>query len=142
MLVGVVLILHTRLEPVVAIEIDDDAALVKPVVALREVRLDDETEVFLFGLHLKYRGVVVAKMVVGALPQVGMRPGHHLYGASLDGAALGLTGPYEGLQAEPTAAVLFRTRHACHGRALGGGFVHFIEGVVGGTLVTGKNLVW
>ncbi|MDD6506181.1 MAG: hypothetical protein PUF39_02195 [Prevotellaceae bacterium] len=66
-----------------------------------------------------------------------MRPGHHLYGASLDGAALGLTGPYEGLQAEPTAAVLFRTRHACHGRALGGGFVHFIEGVVGETLVTG-----
>ena len=67
-----VLIFDRALQPVVAVEVHHDTALVEPVMALGEVGLDHETEEFLPGLHLEDRSIVVAEMIVGPLPKVGM----------------------------------------------------------------------
>ena len=67
-----ILIFHRGLQPIVAVKIHYDTALVESPVALAEVGLYHETEVLFIGLHLEYRCVVVAEMVIGTLPQVGM----------------------------------------------------------------------
>ena len=67
-----VLIFHGAFEPVLAVEIHNDAALVEAVVALGEVGLDDEAEEWLACGHLQHGGIVVLEMVVSALPEVGV----------------------------------------------------------------------
>ena len=54
-----------------------------------------QTEKFLLCLHLENRGVVVAEMIIGALPKVGTRFGDHLDGITLDDATLWLSCPFE-----------------------------------------------
>ena len=90
-----VLVLHTGLQPVVAVEVYDDAALVKAPVAFREVSLHDEAEEPLLRLHLEDRGVVVAEMIIGTLPKVCARSGDHLDGVTLDEALRWLSRPFE-----------------------------------------------
>ena len=53
------------LEPVVAIQVHNHAALVEALMALSEVRLYYEAEVLLPRGHLQYRSIVVAEMVIG-----------------------------------------------------------------------------
>ena len=68
-----VLEFHGALEPIVAVQVHDDAALVKALVALGEIGFHDEAEVLLLRLDLEDRGVVVAEMIVGPLPEVRVR---------------------------------------------------------------------
>ena len=90
---AVVLVLHGRFQPVLAVKIHDDAALVEAMMTLGEVRLYDEAKVLLPGAHLQDRRVVVAEMVVRALPEVGARSGFYRDRAVLDGKARGLARP-------------------------------------------------
>lgn len=75
MLEALVLILHRGLQPVLRIQIHHDPALVETMMALRKVGLHDEGEEALRRLHLQHRGVVVSEMIVGPLPEIGMRVG-------------------------------------------------------------------
>ena len=68
-----VLEFHGTLEPIVAVQVHDDAALVKALVALGEIGFHDEAEVLFLRLDLEDRGVVVAEMIVGPLPEVRVR---------------------------------------------------------------------
>ena len=70
-----VLVFDGTFEPVLAIQIHHNAALVETVMALGEIRFHDKGEELLVRLHLKDRRIVVAEMVIGALPEVGMRGG-------------------------------------------------------------------
>ena len=56
------------------------------MVAFCEIGLHDEAEKFLLCLHLENRCVVVAEMIIGALPKVGARFGYHLDGVALNDA--------------------------------------------------------
>lgn len=90
-----VLIFHAAFQPVFAIKVHHDAALVKTVMAFREICLDYKTEVFFLCIHLEHRGIVVQKMVVCMLPQVCAWLRHDLYGVVLDCAVLRLPCPSE-----------------------------------------------
>ena len=65
------------------------------MMAFSEIGLHDEAEKFLLCLHLENRCVVVAEMIIGALPKVGARFGYHLDGVALDDATLRLSCPFE-----------------------------------------------
>jgi len=104
MLERLVLELDGALEPVFAVQVHHDAALVKAMVALREIRLDHEAEVFLPGLHLQHRCIVVPEMVVSPLPEVGMRGGGDGNGVALDLTGCRLPGPLEQVQVHFSAA--------------------------------------
>ena len=69
-------------------------------MAVRKVGLHYEAEKLLFGLHLEYGSIVVAEMIVGALPEVGLRLGDHLYGITFDDATLWFPGPAEFAQVQ------------------------------------------
>ena len=101
----VVLIFDGPLQPVLAVEVHHDTALVEAVVALREIGLHHEAEELLARLHLKHGRIVVLEVIVRALPQVGVRGGgdeegvasrlkpsrlsRPLEAALIDGAAVG-----------------------------------------------------
>ena len=68
-----VLILDGGLEPIFAVEIHDDPALVEAVMTAAEIRANDKGKILFIRLSLQDRGVIVPETVVGALPQVGMR---------------------------------------------------------------------
>ena len=90
-----VLVLDRRLEPVFAVEVHHDAALVKAVMTAGEIRFYDKGEILLFGFPLQHRRIVVSEVIIGPLPQVGMRLG--LDGDFFVGNAgfLRLSGPLE-----------------------------------------------
>ena len=67
---ALVFVFHRGLEPVLAVEVHHDAALVEPVAAAGEIGLHGEGEIGLPGLKLQHGGVVIAEVVVGALPQI------------------------------------------------------------------------
>lgn len=69
-LVFLIFIFHGSLQPVLAIQIHHNAALVKPVMAVRKICLHHKAEIFFFGLNLQDRGIVIPKMVVCPLPQI------------------------------------------------------------------------
>ena len=75
MLKVLVFVFDGALQPVVTVQIHDDAALIKAVVAFLKGSLHHEAEVFFLRFHLEHRGIVIAEMVVGPLPQIGMGPG-------------------------------------------------------------------
>ena len=72
----VVLVLDGRLEPVVAVQVHDDAALVKadPGIKLRPYH---EGKELLLSTQLQDGGIVVPEVIIGPLPQVGAGFGHH-----------------------------------------------------------------
>ena len=90
-----VFIFHRSFKPVVAVEIHHDSALVESVVALCEVGLYCKAEVLLLCLHLEHRSVVVAEMIVCALPQVGVRGSGDGDPVFLDSVGSRLAGPLE-----------------------------------------------
>ena len=90
-----VFILHTGLQPIVAVKVNDNATLVKTMMAIDEICLNHETEIFLVCLHLEYRSVVVSEVVVGALPKVSVWFGDHFYNITFDGPTLRLACPFE-----------------------------------------------
>ena len=60
MLVAFVFIFNGSLQPVFAVQVHDDAALVKPMAAFGEIGFHHEAEILLVRLHLERRGVVVS----------------------------------------------------------------------------------
>src|SRR5699024_9930587 len=95
MLETLIFILDGAFQPVFAIQIDNYAALVKAMMAFGEFCFDGKGKEFLLCAHLQHRSVVVAKMVIGSLPQIGMRPGDDLDPILGDHAALGLSCPLQ-----------------------------------------------
>ena len=59
--------------PVFAIQIHDNPALVKTMMAVRELGLYDEAEILLLCLHLQNRSVIIAEMIIRSLPQISVR---------------------------------------------------------------------
>ena len=80
---------------VAPIEIHDDAALVETMMTSGEIGFHHKTEIPLIGLHLQDRGIVVAEMVIGALPQVRVRRGGDLDAIAADDVVLRLACPRE-----------------------------------------------
>ena len=68
-----VLILNRPLQPVFAVQIHDDAALIEAVVRTGEICFHHKGEEFFFCLHLENRRIVVAEMVVSPLPRPGVK---------------------------------------------------------------------
>ena len=62
-------------------------------MAAREVGLYHETEELLTGLHLQHGRIVVLEMIVGALPEVGLRSGGDADGVVFDFTRGRLPGP-------------------------------------------------
>ena len=69
----VIFIFHRSLQPVFAIQIHNDTALVKSVMALLKFCSDNKTEILLFCLHLEHWRIVILEMIVCSLPQIRMR---------------------------------------------------------------------
>ena len=76
MLIFFVFVFDGALQPVFAVQIEDNPALIEAVVAFLEFCLYDEAEVFFIRFHLIDRRVVILKMIVGSLPQIRMRLRH------------------------------------------------------------------
>ena len=89
-----VLVLDGSLQPVLAVQIHDHTALIETVVTFK-LRPDKKGKVFLFRLHLEYRRIVVAEVIIGSLPQIGMRPGNDLHPVIGHSIALRLSCPFE-----------------------------------------------
>ena len=68
MLEGFIFIFDRAFQPVLRIEIQNDTALIKTMVAVRKVRFHHKRKELFFCLHLKYRRIVIAKVVIGSLP--------------------------------------------------------------------------
>ena len=98
MLIFFILIFHRSLQPVLAVQVHHDAALVKPVMALPEICLYDKAEIPFLCLHLKYRSIVITEMIVGPLPQVSMRFCDNLYHSLINGTAFRFSCPFEFVQ--------------------------------------------
>ena len=90
-----IFILNRAFQPVFAVKIHDNAALVKAVVCAGKVRFHHKREEFFFRFHLENRGVVVPKMVIGPLPQIGSRFGGNLNTSIRDGMVLRLPRPHK-----------------------------------------------
>ena len=103
MLKLLVFVFHRALQPVLAIEIYHDTTLVEAVMTLREVSLHHEAEKLLARLHLKHGGIVVLEVIVGALPEVGLRSGGDANGIILDFTCGRLPRPLEAVQIDVAA---------------------------------------
>ena len=95
MLELLVLELHGALEPVLAVQVHHDAALVEALVALGEVRLYHKAEELLLCLHLQHGSIVVPEMVVRPLPEVSVRGSGDGDDTVVDLAGSRLPGPLE-----------------------------------------------
>jgi hypothetical protein len=73
MLELLVLILDRTFQPVLAVKIHNDPALVEPVVAPGEIRFDRKIEELFISPGLQNRRIVVSEMIIRPLPQVCMR---------------------------------------------------------------------
>ena len=73
-----VLKLHGTFQPVLAVKIHHDSALVKAPMALGEICLHDEAEILLTRLHLKDWCIIITEMIICPLPEIRMRrnPAH------------------------------------------------------------------
>lgn len=69
-LVFLIFIFYGSLQPVLAIQVHHNAALVEPVMAVRKICPYYKGEIFFFRLHLQDRGIVISEMVVCPLPQI------------------------------------------------------------------------
>lgn len=95
MLEAFILVFHRTFQPIVAVEIQHDAALVKALMTVGKVGLDLEGEKLLVGGHLQHWGVVVAKVVVSALPQICMWRGGDADSVLGNLIALGVASPLQ-----------------------------------------------
>lgn len=103
MLELVVLVFYRAFQPVLAVQIHHNAALVKALVALCEVGLDNKTEELFARLHLQHWRIVVLEVVVSALPQVGVRGGGDEDGVALYLKASRLSCPLKAVYVDASA---------------------------------------
>ena len=59
-----VLILNGTLHPVFTVQVHNNPALIETEVAFFKAGFHNKTEVLLIRLHLKYRGIVISKMII------------------------------------------------------------------------------
>lgn len=95
MLKLLVFIFDGTLEPVFAVQIQNDTTLIKAMVALREIRLYHKRKKWFIRTHLQQRRVIVAEMVIGSLPEIRMWFGHNLNSLLRDRAAFRLPCPFQ-----------------------------------------------
>ena len=95
MLELLILVFHRALEPIIAIQVHHDTALVEALMALSEISLYDKTEKPFFGLDLEYRSVVVAKMIICTLPKVCVRSCRDFERITVDSVSKRFPGPLE-----------------------------------------------
>ena len=105
-----VLVFDRALHPVLAVEVHDDAALVEAMVALREVGLHHEAEELLTRLHLQDGRIVVLEVIVGALPEVGVRSCGDLDGVALHFESAWFARPFQRIEVN-LASVFERYLH-------------------------------
>ena len=79
MLKAIVFVFNRTLQPVVAIQVHDDAALVETVMAFLKRGLHRSAEELFFRFHLEYRSIVITEMVVGSLPQISVGVGDNFH---------------------------------------------------------------
>ena len=94
MLEAVIFVFDGSLEPVFAVEVHHDAALVKPVLAF-EPGFDCERKEFLVGFHLENRGIIVSEMIIGTLPQIRVGIGNDFDFVPGDGVRSRFSGPLQ-----------------------------------------------
>jgi len=75
MLELIVLEFNRTFQPVLAVKIHHDTALVKALMTLGKIGLHDETEILFTRLHLEYRCIVITEMIIRSLPEISMRCG-------------------------------------------------------------------
>jgi len=92
MLEALIFVFDRALEPVFAVQIHHDAALVETVLAF-EGGLHGEGEVWFVRFRLQHGRVVVAEVIIRPLPQVGVRLGDDFDAVFRNGKALRLAGP-------------------------------------------------
>lgn len=68
-----ILVLDGAFQPVLTVQIHHHSALVEAMMAVGEIGFHQEREELLGACDLQDRSVVIAEMVVGPLPEVGMR---------------------------------------------------------------------
>ena len=95
MLKLLILIFHRSLEPVLRVKVHNDAALIEAVVAVSEIGLYDKREVFIIGFHLENRSIIIAEMIIGPLPEIGMRLSHYLDKIIIYAILLRFSGPFQ-----------------------------------------------
>lgn len=73
MLKNLVFILDGSLQPVFAVQVQHDAALIKAMLAPGKISFYHEGKELFFCGHLQDRRIVIAEMIIGPLPQIRMR---------------------------------------------------------------------
>lgn len=68
-----ILVLDRAFQPVLAIQLHHHSALVEAMVTVGEIGFHQEREEFFGACDLQDRCIVIAEMIVGPLPKVGMR---------------------------------------------------------------------
>ena len=92
---SLVFILCRGLQPVFAIEIQDDAALIEAMAGCLEGRFHSEAKKVFFRLHLEAWGIVVSEVIISSLPKIGMGNGRHRQHVSVLFPCFRLTDPFE-----------------------------------------------
>ena len=92
-----VLVFHGGFQPVLAVKVYRNAALVEPPLACK-FRPDRERKILLVALHLQDRCAVIAEAIISPLPQVGMGLRDDFYPVRGDDARFGLPRPAQGLR--------------------------------------------
>ena len=78
MLEDFVFVFYRALQPVLTVQIENDPALVKAVMAVLKFRLYNKGKIFVTCFHLQDRSVIIAEMIIGPLPQIRVRFGDNL----------------------------------------------------------------
>ena len=91
-----IFVFNRGFEPVFAVQIDDDAALVEAMLTFRKIRFHRKAEIRLGCFHLKDGGIVIAEMVVCALPQVCVRRCDDVHAVFVHGEGFRIARPAEG----------------------------------------------
>ena len=86
-------VLNGTFQPVLGVQIHHHAALVKAVGAFGKFGFHHKGEEGLVRSHLQHRGVVVAEVVVGSLPQIGVGQGDDLNAVLGDHSVFRGSGP-------------------------------------------------
>lgn len=73
MLKVLIFVFNRTFQLVFTVQIQHDTALVKTVMAFRKLCFYQKGKECFFRIHLQYGSIVIAKMVIGSLPQIGVR---------------------------------------------------------------------
>ena len=87
-----IFIFHGAFQPILRIKVQNNAALVEALLALK-LGFNRKGEEFLIRFHLKKGSVIVSEMIIRPLPQISIRPRDNLNTAVGDGVRKRLSRP-------------------------------------------------